>query len=131
MGGGGLNNNNEDAAFIEWALNRDGKGQTKVGSRTVAVDQNPASALDSVIDKRLGPADEQDPLNRTRADCRDPNHGMPSRWKVPNEVLFLRVREIHDHVSEDIREPWFNRKCLFRVPDANPVASARGRVPLN
>jgi hypothetical protein len=49
---------------------------------------------------------------------------MSSRGKVPNEILLLRVREIHDHVFEHIREPWFNGKRLFRVSNAHPVGRA-------
>ena len=62
------------------------------GSHTVAMDQNPPSTLDRVIDERLSPANEQDPFNRTRADRRGTKSRKHSRWKVPNEILFLRVR---------------------------------------
>ena len=56
-----------------------------------------------------------------------PKHETPSRWKVPNEILFLRVREIDDLVFENVREPWFDRKCLFRVSNAHPVGRASAR----
>lgn len=46
---------------------------------------------------------------------------MSSRREVTDEILLLRVREIYDHVLKDFREPWLNRKCLFRVSDAHPV----------
>jgi len=115
-------------AFIEWALNSTGTAvgrvERRVGLRTIAMDQNTASSLDGGIDKRLSPAKEQGPFNRTR-------EGAPFRlrWKVPNEILFLRVRKIYDHIFEDIRESWFNRKCLFCVSNAHPVSE---RVsPLN
>ena len=61
----------------------------------------------------------------------EPGRGMSSRWEIPNEVLFLRVRKIHDHVFEDIREPWFYRERLFRVSNTHPVGRVSARVLLN
>ena len=72
-------------------------------------------------------------LSIARVDDGKPNTEGRSRWKEPNEILFLRVRQIYDHVFEDIWESWFDRKRLFRVSNAYPVrrAGARGRVSLN
>ena len=56
---------------------------------------------------------------------------MSSRWKVPDEILFLRVREIYDHIFEDIGEPWFDGERFFRVSNAHPVGRGSARVPLN
>ena len=77
-------------------------------SRTVAMDQDPSSALDGGIDKRLSPINEQNPFNRMQADDVERERRMCSRWEISNEILFLRVREIYDHVFEGIREPWLD-----------------------
>jgi len=121
-------NENEDAAFIEWALNSDGGSSGRWDhtplqcTRTlppswIALSMN---ALALQTNKIFSIVREQT--------AETPNHGMSSRWKVPNEILFLRVRQIHDHVFEDIREPWFDRKRLLRVSNAHPARITREDV---
>ena len=93
------------------------------------MDQNPPAALDGSIDEPLRPINDQSHTCKGK-----PRHRMSLRWKVPNEILFLRVSEINDHVFEVVREPRFDRERLFRVSNAHPVGRgerARERVPLN
>ena len=66
-------------------------------------------------------------FNRVLADGWISQRGMSSRWKIPNEVLFLRVGEIHDQVFEGFREARFDGKCLFRVSNAHSERRAHVR----
>jgi len=102
-----------------------GGGANKAGWRTVAMDQNPSLSPDGIVDKPLGPIPYKT-LQSHAGGWLDT--WIHSRWEIPNEILFLRVSEIHDKVSEVIREAWFDRECLFRVSNANAVGRASGRA---
>lgn len=122
-GGGGCED--DETKFIEWALNlKNGVEQPKRDCAPLQWTRTRPPPWMAPSIKAL--ALQIRPLNHTRAE--NWKARMSLRGKETNEILFLRVREIHDHVLEDVRESWLYRESLFQVSNAYPVERANGRA---